>query len=713
MTYDSTVGVIVGSDRDGRDVPLFPCLCGDNGCVAAWPVEHVSHSLDDNGISSEYDVALDCVPMQFMRLGPRSRALVMSFYRALVERFCIMRAVGDAGERPFGGAFAFGSCLVAANDSEAKLALAGADRRRAFGRAYRRAFRYLVRCAYPKTACVQEADGVKFYPPTPFASGYGQYPYFGGNRYVGDLSDGRPLGWWCADWKCIVQKEAGLVPDMASSPWTWDNIMQRDLYVPPERRRPWLSDFARAYRSAGGPDADALDAWLRDVARSEALYCSSRTEMFSVFTGFAPCHSLATMSVGGIMCKWFPNCLTGECGNPTSTFSLPALAFALRLLSTLNAQTVDRGAPRLRIPHLVVDASRTAYVSAGVSEGAVTEGPVEFTAECVHYDKVVVCAKLGYAGGHATRSPSPVWYNIEDRVPRLPPEGAEGYWSVVIPSSCWEGWSSWDEASNPYSSESARVTYRLVKPKADRVQCIGVGFSGPAYPARWAVREDDVAFGAVSAFAWDSCGDRMWYASSTDDPEGALDGCADLMEVLARRFVASVAAQVEADAVAGVEGNTFSEGRFPKSEAEVWREATGDNLHGAVEAASRGAAAAAAEGSAPGPLFSEIRVSGYGSGYSVEGHVADSGAWESLSPSLDQVQLEGTWYRLGRVPGYSAAFDYRDRYEWVDYGGGEGHLEHCTVRHGWAARNRTAQFGGFFGHFVFNNRAARQMERGT
>ena len=92
MAADCKVSVC--SRADTRSAPLFACICGDSGAVERFMTNVF------NCDATLQACFLSCVPTQFQRLGKDSRALVMSLYRAIVERLGIMRARGDCASRP-------------------------------------------------------------------------------------------------------------------------------------------------------------------------------------------------------------------------------------------------------------------------------------------------------------------------------------------------------------------------------------------------------------------------------------------------------------------------------------------------------------------------------------------------------------------------------------------------------------------------------------
>ena len=899
--------VSVCSSKDCRPVPLFPEICGDDGSVRAFGVEtfapryhrvctpgecHLVPRYCTRCIGSYADpyphwdcsvcpavycgcycdpcsayphyecicvgtCAVYCgsctycvsyaelinVPNELKRLGPESRALVMSLYRAIIERFYIMRATGCACERPTDHTcrcsfFGFDPIFLAGNNCTDKRDLAGENRRRAFGGTFREAIKNLV-CKYPETGETETRCGVQFFPVTPHTPTSGRTMEF--LPCAREYANGEPISWWptCSGrpWFERILTDGGCY----EAGWILDNSMQPDLHCVLKqsgRLRPLLKAFAAEYRAnMTAYDCICIYASYRLCNRLPLPELESITNDWnsSPLARFCYIHDF-TAAMG----RFFDS---NGCFISPQRFWLPALALALRMLSTLNAQTVRRGSC-VTIPHKRITANFTLPI--GTSDGRFVIGPERscFRICDVNLHCAVTCAHLIYSGGFASYRGFESYFNLECR--EWPPEyccretqvpvydcvcvgtcigpAYPHYYCTCV--GCW-----WDECAVPYPHyycfcvgcygdpyphwdctvvppvycgcycdpcsayphycsvycgcygdpyphycilcegcygdpysvyECVCVgtcTYRCQVPNPNRdyvcAACIlrwgvrtcatgyssehcasvtmraiwpnlsggGFQFGGAAYPARWAVRECDVAFGAVSAFVKGKCDKRAWVANKTDRPRHTLGECKDLMSVLGRGLIKAALQRAMCDqATCCLHGNTFDGTDFPTTANAAALEMVGENHAKNLEVIRCAAAGSGGGGGAVAYLsYHHLRVpSGAGRYTCIKAYwTADESAWDSISASPRW--YDGLWLRLGSSGGGSIGFNYAYDYEktggcgggcgcyYCDCCGcgGSGYTSTCA-RHGWNLDRSSVQFGGFFGTFIFNNRAARQ-----
>lgn len=891
--------VKIRSSKDCRPVPLFPEICGYCSAVDAFGVENFVqriHEVDIPGESqvvprycrrcigwyadpyphwdcstyppiylgcycdpcTEYEhyectcvgtctvgggwsynvcyVDLECVPMEFKRLGPKSRDLVMSFYRAIIERFYIMRATGCACERPAGdtGGFGFNSVFLACNGCSAKRALAGENGRRAFGGTFRDALEHLVNSKYAQTAQRSCRCGVHFYPFTPYSERAGYSPTF--IPCAREYANGDAITWWRTNvgnnpyYKIFGD---GCV-SCHDAPWILDNTMQPDLHP--------------ALAASGG-----LRPLMKDVAAAYRAYMKSCDDICSYVSwrlcASLPDERLKSITTGMSALSYFCNINTFNdaihrffIGNRVAPqrFWLPALALALRMLSTLNAQTVRRGSC-VTIPHKRITANFTLPIGTADHHFVVGDERSCFRICDVDLHCAVTCGHLIYSSGGATYRQHEVFYNLDCR--EWPPEyccretevpvyacvcvgtcigpAYPHYYCTCV--GCW-----WDEGAVPYPhyqctcigcygdpyphwdctvsppvycgcycdpcsayphycsvycgcygdpyphycmlcegcygdpySVYERVcvgtcTYRCQVPNPNynyicsacwqrwgmRTWCTGASeehcasvtmtaiwpnlsgggfqFGGAAYPARWAVRECDVAFGAVSAFVKGKCNKRAWVVNKTDRPKHTLGECKDLMSILGRGLIKAALQRAMCDQAATcLCGNTFSGTNFPTTAAGAMAEMVGENHARNIEVIRCAAEASRCAQGSGGSMYHHLRVDG-GCG-EVRAYLdARECFWDTLSPSC--LWDNGKWLHLANIGGGSISFGYNRDYEKTSgcgggcgshscdccSGGGSGYTSTC-VRHGWSLPRSSVQFGGFFGTFIFNNRAAKQV----
>lgn len=640
------VPVLVKSCADARSTPLFPVFCGDNGAVAS--------------IAS--DAYIDCgprgfklydPPAQLLRLGPKSRALVMSLYRAIVERFYIMRSTGCAANRPAKPSFCFGGILTACNGNSCKMDLAGRNRRRAFGGFFRDTFHKLRDYAYPCRATVAVQCGeLRFYPFTPNVRNVGGC-FMPGAVESGTVS-GRPFNWdaACASWSRFST-------GCELHPWLWD-VGDRSLG----------RAFAASYCAAGYPDASCF------VRFAAALSGVPIQRLRSWDTcGPVGCGLPHAGCVGDLMTNYFA-------GNLPPTFNLPALAAALRIFSAWNAQTMSlAGGPS--IPHNYTYAARRVVFRSSGDTIRIEPDANQFIQCTIYCDKVTIKGRKSYEAGEATLGAGYVWYRLADRIP-CAGDTPLGY-SRIYPA-CWQQWQSRTTRDAGSASEAIAV-YETIKPAAGRATF------GAVYPARWARNEGDIGFAAASTFAFDDCGNRAWVARKNSYGDGDFN-------CLANAIINASILRLCTDTITGGfnGGDTFSGVAFPTTAAAVCNELVApDTPDLAALYAEVAAANQIANQSEPRYCF--IAVYKCGSSPSDIYYYGVNGSYEANI----EVCYFGTgykWMKLGAVPGASVGFGY-DR---ITCTGGHVRID----RHPFSV-DRNIRFGGFFGTVIFNNKAAQQV----
>ena len=895
--------IAIHSVKDCRTVPLFPCICGDDGTARGFDVESfarrthhvcipgertevpvycyrcIGHYADpyphyacaylgcyaDEGTccayphycltycgcwcdpcsaychyecvcvgtctigcgGCSYDVnymELYPVPAELKRLGPKSRAAVMSLYRAIIERFHIMRATGCASCRPtgesFGAAFGFDPVFLKDNACSDKRALAGENRRRAFGGVFRDTISKLYTGAYQATAELASKCGVVFYPFTPYIEPLDFSSTF--LPCVKEYGSSSAITWWNRQAQTFSKIVGDACGGSHEALWVLDNGMQPDIISRHYQscRRPLLRDVIAAYRE-----------FMRsnDCACSYLYYALCRElpdERLKSFTGDRALQNLAyycgITTFEGAMARFFdPN----DC-HIIKRFWLPALGLALRMLSPLNAQTVRR-CSSVAIPHKRITANFTLPI--GVVDRHLVIGSERscFTICDVTLGCALTCARLTYSLGGASFASREIYYNLNCR--EWPPEYCTcttevpiyacvcvpcysdpyphydcvcvgtrrteprphydcvcvgcwadpyphydcgvycgcycdpcsayphyecrcvGCWECWVPvycyvcvgcwcdwlcshwerrcvgactytccypnpnrgyvaAECWERWGYRERCTGPQSEHCASVTMRAIWPD---LSGSGFQFGGAAYPARWAVLECDVAFGAVSAFVKGrNCNERAWVVNGTSNVRRALGDCKDLMTVLGRGLIrAGIKRAICDQSSGGVCGNTFSGVCFPTTQSGVTREMVGDNHADNIRVIRCAAGRSGGGGGGGTGWYHHLRIAGCGA---VFGYLdaAETGGGIEITPAT--FWYDGTWLQLGLAGGGSIGFGY-DR-DYYDCGGGGSCCGCCSgggassvcARHGWNLDRSSVQFGGFFGTFIFNNRAARQ-----
>ena len=677
------MGAKVHSLRDCRAVPLFPCFCGDDGAVGAVTTDRYSCTQYESPYW-QCNLQLDCLPMQFRRLGPRSRALVMSLYRAIVERFFIMRATGTRSTRPTTfGSFAFDSVFLKCNTDPCKMDLAGRNRKRAFGQIFRDTFDTLISSGYDsirRHRCVGETF---FYPATPFLCwGENPYGFIECRSWFSDLS---PLDWDASRYKWT---------NYGARPWTYDFSMDCGPFICAHDRALRMSAFRCAYLAAGYCD-DGSCAALCLARRCGRNAFSQGCDSMYGSTGRGECYpqgcSLPSL-VAGRLCR-----IKSQSGSYAGRkFNLPALLTALRILSPVNAQTVKRPFAA-GFPHVHISAKRWLGMAYDNSCRKICEANAEvrsFTCEIVYYPNIRFNAGLSFGPGGVTVPRIKFYYNYADRV-----LCAGQTHTDPATLECIMRWDVRPVYCGAVEQGNACVNFHLLVPSVKPGQT-RFAFGGPAYPAKWAVSEGDVAFGAVSAFATDGDGHRKWIAKFTCRPCLTLGNCGDLMSVLATAVIWAGLAKFQQEAMSQrCQPNTFCLTCPATTPAAVFNEMGPTYQDWSRTLQNLRAHAACASQAARTPIIAYCQVRAYDCGgglFDFWGLTPDTHDWVPLIDVLDN-----TWVHIGGAPGGGVSYDYKYIEE-----------ESCSVeiRHPWSVAQKTMQFGGFFGTFIFKNKAARQTQ---
>lgn len=699
--------------RDNRSVPLFPCICGDDGEVSPFKGESFArrrHEVYSDAGCLDRTVCyleLDCVRTSFRRLGPDSRALVMSLYRAIVERFFIMRSVGDGLDRPTGDPdciFDYDSRFLYDNSCEAKRKLAGENMRRAFGGVFRDTLKRMA-AKYSCTGGSVSRGCVHFYPYTPLASGgesaaivpeATEYPDGSAIRWW----ESRPVGDSCHS--CWYTRILGTFSG-GSREWTYDNSMQNDIRCDirqtqgEQALRPLLRDLACAYTNFMVDTTDVGCVVRRNL--NEKLPFERKksiTDCGASLSSYCHIHDFKT-AIG----RFFDSC---DCMWPPR-FWLPALGLALRMLSVLTVQTVRRGSGCVVVPHKRVTARYE--LAMGVDGACIKIGPEECIIDICDVDcsgSAVVCGSLSYMSGLAFRPVAELYVDLSCRQPSNCND--PGY---ILPN-CILSLRRRLRYGGGVCGTPAVATLRAIWPdlSGGRFQ-----FGGPAYPARWAVRECDVFSGTVSAFVWGDCRcrERAWVANQTLRPKDKLGGCRDLMSVLGRELIKAGLQRVMCDKGATTCGNTFRGTNFPATAGAVTLEMVGErkdaNIGVVRDIVNKRNKKGADDFVTVVNVYHHYRLGDCGEkllGFMAEDESVPAACFPRLSP-LPQGWPYGEWYSMFHYPADSVSFDYKNNYVRVS----DCFMCVCHVRHAWNAPRSSVHFGGFFGTFVFNNRAARQM----
>lgn len=374
--------VSVHSGCDNRPTPLIADvydICGwacanlrfrSNGVVCAMHADDLT--CDGNGKTS-----LGGIPVQFLRLGVRSRRLVLSLYRALVERFVVMKSSGSACYHaddlgPAAGVSNL-NCIVRTP-------------RRAFGGTFRNVVSRFVAAAN-STSVEDTEDGSRFYPVTPFREAAAS----------GALFD-KPCGGdtWCAMKGAWLNDMTQRSPFAAGGSWNDGTPGFRPLL------KDVVCAFAAADLAGFVSGTAAFTAWAecRYFGIAARLHC--RNEPFGRFAKYycndAPADECKTRKLFCV-CKLFDPSKPGR-------FYLPLLALALRIASVMNVQTVRRRVKFGKIKHTRITATRTVcfgFKCGKKSQPFVKQEALNFSKETVECDGIRICAKISsHAGGIET-----------------------------------------------------------------------------------------------------------------------------------------------------------------------------------------------------------------------------------------------------------------------------------------------------------------------
>lgn len=655
--------VSIYSDCDIRGCTLFPPVPDESGALGCMVVDDVAcMSLEPDCTDPRgHGFTLRGVAGQFLRLGSKSRMQVMALYRAIIERYEIMRASGECGRRParfeFCGNGRFGGLTAACDREEI-----AANPRRVFGGTFRDSFRGVVSELVSADGPV-EYCGVTRYPPTPAKRGT-----------VPDADT--PTFTQCAS--------------RASFNWSAMSCGYQgaDLFGAIARD---LTQRTAAPRFGDAMAGVARRPLLRAIAHAYACTCLPCAAQVCYRAGCAiddqlPADLEPTGGLGEVFGRCgcvplpYPCDNYGICAGPR--FNLFALALAMRILSVVNVQTVRRPA-NVAIPHVRITARRMLGFD-------VVGDCVQVSDEALSWTCSIVCADVAEArirtsyitgAGHVSRR---VWYNSCDRVEC----GGAGWVCDCIMPSCWHCWTARPSCASCAVDAVAELfaVWPCVRHVAQGHAGGYVAFGGARYPARWAQAEGDVGFAAMTTLARSlyrrdgSCVTRGAVLRSVNSCRSCLMRIAadDVMDWLAGLGIDAalwrVACDIQADIVscADMPGKSL---RFPVSSSAAFGDlgctpnaagirpsSNGEWNHGAIHIC----------------WVDGQRVPKY----------YENGQWLAVSVVCD---AQGQWWLL------------------------EGKEQHASWRydrgcyHAWASGHESVRFGGFFGTFGFRNTADLQV----
>lgn len=653
----SAVAVSVRSLKDDRGLKLFPCYCGDDGAVNAI-------NTDRYGVADGHKMLSPAPPLRFRRLGVESRKLVMSLYRAIVERFYIMRAKGCEWRRPAKACFCFGGVLTACNCDPGKMDLAGRNRRRAFGGTFRDVFDKLTGSGYDAAASCVDCGGVAIYPFTPYVEGAQEIGCFMPGISGSTSEQVYPITWEGSS--AISDRFKGF-GGCDSAPWLLD-IGQRPL----------LKRFAKDYCWGCWADAGTFSDFVDGIAVHGASSKAKELPLQRLRPYDATGLGLdCAASVRDLRCHYF------KCGAGVG-FNLPALASALRIVSAWNAQTVRFGDNKVGIPHKYARMHRRRQFGTSGNTITYSSEEREFVC-CVRYlNEVRYFGKKTYQTGNGRLGAGTKYYNLGSRVPI---EADVPMGVSRIEKECWEEWDARYCRSNSGGAD-AIADYCMLSPAT--LEDGKVITFGANYPAKWA--RDEIGFGAVSTFAKDDCGHRAWVVVTTKQGGRERYGY-NLSEGLAGHIVCSAKKRLCADvANMGFHGDTFAGMAFPEGESAVRYELidseapNDEELAALVESANRQATETT-------DFYCYIEVYNCSQGHSPHYYGIRCGV-------AHEIDVIDGWMALSSLSPVDVGFGY-DRHINPNCG-----METVT-RHGWGL-SRSIQFGGFYSTFRFNNRAAQQ-----
>lgn len=466
--------VTVVSDFDNRKRVLLPETeeFTNNGEVPAFVVD--KPLISEIGCGVPY-FKLNCVTTRFARLNSTSRTLVVSLYRAILERFFIMREGGDCAERPV-----FDHVLGLDFMTEKKCGFgenvcykvgfepAILNMRRSFGGGYfRRAVRGVLHALKEGTVNPGAHAGSGTALVTPFASGALFCQPEGGDTYCA------MLGNWLHDMS--MRKDSTLAYNCHCEGRTQGKPLM--LCV--------LAAYWRAQDDRFVCDAAEFGLWVCNYGLDCVLQCQD--EPLGNYSG---------------ICNCFANALFSEkCGDIEfgERFYLPALALALRILSVWNVQSTKRTFnPELAlIKHVKIHASKDLRFS---WSGAC---PIDcsFSQETVCLNEIMFEAR-GIRDNSSLMMPkTDVYVNI-DLCDSTNPQ----HIIKPTPNCVYHYYTAEEGGVSPILCGYAHAELCAIWPCFNRICiCHLMGGQGGNYPAKWAWKECDICEAYATGFAAMKC----------------------------------------------------------------------------------------------------------------------------------------------------------------------------------------------------------------
>lgn len=445
--------VRVESIRDDRDPPLVPnCATLDNaGPVNPLTVDKPLVWVTCGGTGKYFK--LDCVTPLFGRLGAASQKLVVSLYRAILERFFVMDSAGSCCARPDFGCVLGLDFMTEINHvfcaDEAVL-----NMRRAFGGDY---FRQLVAGVLDRLESATVPNcGVPIV--TPFAGGTLFEQPCGGDTWCA------MLGNWLHD---LSMRKDSKIAYNCYNYWGGGKLLMRSV----------VCAYRQAQCNGFVDDADEFVCWFNN----QHCVLTPENEPMGNFAEWCNC--------------WTNSMFRRECNRLAfgDKFFLPALALALRILSVWNVRTVRRSfdTTLTAIKHVRIRASK--YRCFVWDECY----PEEFS-----FEKCIVCLPEVTFDVHGTRSnqslylPAGSLYTTIDLCDSTNPN------HIITPTAGCRIRYYQDEGSGSSALCGWAFAGLCAIWPCFNLECTPhlIGAHNSAYPAKWAWKEGDICEAFATGF---------------------------------------------------------------------------------------------------------------------------------------------------------------------------------------------------------------------
>lgn len=468
MIPNATAAKIL-SLTDDRDRPLLPRFPGmdDDGSVAAFTADA---PLVGSLCGGDTFFGLNCVCAEFGRLSESSRQLVLSLYRAIIERFFIMQSYGPCATRPTFSDLA-NLCFMTETKSGGCYHVcfepAILNLRRAFGGSYFKPSVRRVRSMLEKSIWPGAYGHCDFFPITPLAAGSALFCNpAGGNTWQA------LLGNWLHD--MTMRRNSCIAPNCFCTLGPGPNF----------KFKPIINRLLQVYCNA------QAEGWVNDAADFAAWVANQRCTL--------SCFDEPLGNFSGTFNCWAARLLP-SCGNDIrfgNRFYLPALAMALRILSVWNVQSLVRTYVLMcgSIPHRWIRAEKIQPFKWGTN----CQEQVLFTTGVARFSRV----SFQVTGEHNTtplrRAAADAYMSIDfcdSTNPNhiiQPPPRCDIHFYPDIPSS-----------GGQIVCSRANAVLFAIWPCFSREQCIKdfvYGAGGSEYPARWAWCEGDVCEAYATGF---------------------------------------------------------------------------------------------------------------------------------------------------------------------------------------------------------------------